>query len=196
MPACAHSDFLTGNRAFAGIRPVLNTMLIWALFQTAVFGQTVYGMYSKWADDLTEWIFYTGEDEGDLRILYMAPPDLSTWTFQSYSLSGQIGLKWRNDPSQWELRGNSILFARVKWPGDLRTWTIHTDNGQFDLSMKYGNVPFEWTLHIGRSGRVNIYMEVQGDPRSWHVEYDLLQEVDAELVLFAMFLAMYHSVPW
>jgi len=178
------------------VRSVFLAFLLLPLFSVSeLHGQLLYQVHTKWSDDFSEWLYYTNTGEGQLNVLYRVPPDFSSWQFMGDDLNGSIALKWRDDPFQWELRGQQTIFARVKWPGDIRAWNITSNEGSYELSMRYGNVPFEWVLHLGRQSKVHIFMEYEGDPRSWLIEYDTPLEVDPELVMMAAFLAIFHSMP-
>lgn len=169
------------------------------LFPVLLSAQILSGAATEWSDSFREWNLYTLEEEqeGELRLRWNTGDDWSEWNYNLGDHYGGIKIKWRNDPNEWEIRGeNVIVTARTLWSDNPREWRISGPNGrQFTLKCKYGNQVDEWLISDERYGYFGMYTSWEGDPRDWVVVDELYEEVTFPEKMAMVFIVLYHSTP-
>jgi hypothetical protein len=173
-------------------------LLILAAALPAAHSQTLIGWGARWSDSFAEWIIYTeieGE-EGELRQKWQLQDDWTDWQYRLGDASGNIRLKWRDNPNEWEARGGGhIATARTVWNNNFREWRITDGRHTFTLASRYGNVWDEWGLRTSSAGNFQMYTVWQGDPREWDIVDELAPEVSLPARLLMAFIVAYHSSP-
>jgi hypothetical protein len=161
--------------------------------------QVLTGAATKWNDSFREWSFYTldEEAEGELRLRWSTGDDWTDWNYYLEDRTGNIRIKWRDNPNEWEIRGeNVVVSARTLWNDDPREWRISGPKGrQFTFKSRYGNQLDEWQISDDRYGYFSIYTNWEGDPRDWVIVDELFEEVTLPEKMAMVFIAIYHSSP-
>ena len=90
-------------------------------------GQILNGIATKWSDTFSEWVLFVdidGEEvEGELRMRWPSRNDWTEWNYRLEEETGTIKLKWRDNPNEWELRGdNEVVTARTVYNNSFREW--------------------------------------------------------------------------
>lgn len=161
--------------------------------------QYLSGIATRWSDDFSEWIIYPEneeEEEGYLRMRWQNQRDWTIWDYSLGDWSGAIKLKWKNNPNEWEFRGNNeIVTARTLWNNNLLEWRITTRSGQYTLKSRYGNLLDEWQLRNSKNGTFRMYTNWEGDPRDWIIIDELDEAISLTTKIAMMFIVVYHSSP-
>ena len=174
-------------------------LLIWLVFlsiYSSLNAQTILYLQTKWSDDFSEWAFYDEEENqiGELRLRWPSQNDWSEWDFSFFDVNGQLKLKWKDDPNEWELRGNNeIVTARTLWKNNFREWRISTDNNSnLTLKSRYGNVIDQWET---RNRLFYIETDWEGDPRSWKIILEDAFDYSETALVALVFTSVFHSIP-
>lgn len=161
--------------------------------------QVLTGTATEWSDSFREWNLYTLDDaqNGELRLRWSTGDDWTEWNYRLDDHNGGIKIKWRNNPNEWEIRGeNVIVTARTLWNNDPREWRISGPDGrQFTLKCKFGNQTDEWSIADERFGYFGMYTTWEGDPRDWVIVDELFEEVTFPEKMAMVFIVLYHSTP-
>ncbi len=168
------------------------------LFPLSSHAQYLAGMGTKWSDSFTEWTIFTDEEgeEGELVMRWQSRGDWTEWDYRLGDVMGTFKLVWKNDPGQWELRGNGrTITARTVFPRDFREWRITDNTNTLTLRCRYTNNFDEWQLKEDRFGNFDIFTEWEGDPREWGINDELDETISLEMKLVAVFVAVITSSP-
>lgn len=178
---------------------ILPTLFFLFLSWITLPAQYLSGIATRWNDDFSEWIIFLENEEaeeGSLRMRWQNQRDWTVWDYRLGEWSGAIKLKWRQDPNQWEIRGNNeIVTARTLWNNNLLEWRITSGNNQFTLKSRYGNVLDEWEIRKSNQGQFSMYTNWEGDPREWIIVDDLDDTVSITTKIAMLFIVVYHSSP-
>ena len=173
--------------------------IIFCLFLSyqLVIAQEITGIGTVWSDDFREWVLLSEEEEvGNLEMRWKNQNDWSNWDFRIGELTGTIEQKWRNNPNEWELRGNNeIVSARTLVRGNFREWRITNNDIQLTLKTKYGNISDEWELRIKSYGNFEMLTVWEGDPREWVIIDKLNNKVPFNMKMAIFFVVIYSSTP-
>ncbi len=178
-------------------KPVIPFLLFLAIPLLAP-AQWITGMRTYYSDDFREWIIYTDDEEveGELAMRWKYQNDWSEWDYNIGDLSGTIRATFRNDPGQFEIRGDgNTVTARRLFSTDFREWRITDNNTSFIFKAKWGNSLNEWTTRDDKNGTFEMSTEWENDPRDWIIEDDMDEEVSLQAKVAMVFIAMYHSSP-
>jgi hypothetical protein len=187
------------------------------LFATlAISAQRLSSVRTQWSDSFAAWELYTfvpdttavdstaveeeleEEQVGTLQQRWLnVRDDWTEWDFTLADQSGTVKIKWKNDPSQWELRSfdGEVVTMQPVWRGDFSEWRVSNNEVTLDMKSRYTTQADEWLLSSTRHGTFNVYTLRRGDPRDWAVDDQLDDEVPATLKLALVFVAIYNSVP-
>lgn len=171
----------------------LSLMSTWS-----VGAQQLSGIATRWSDSFGEWIVFAEEEEepGELRLRWTNLDNWTEWEYRLGESTGQIRLKWNEDPNEWEIRGdNRIISARTLFKSDFREWRISDNDRQFTLSSRYGNTSDLWAIRDSDHGYFSIYTAWEGDPRDWIIEDELDPSIDLPMKMALIFIAIYQSLP-
>lgn len=164
-----------------------------------LFAQVLAGIGTEWSDSFREWNIYTLEENepGELRLRWSTGNDWTEWNYTLGEHFGSVRIKWRNNPNEWEIRGdNVIVTARTLWNNDPREWRISGPGSrQFTLKCRYGNQTDEWQISDDRYGIFQMYTNWEGDPRDWVIVDELFEEVTLAEKMAMAFIVLYHSTP-
>jgi hypothetical protein len=187
--------------------------LVWScLFLSQLHAQTISTVSTRWNDSFVEWDIYASEglDEpdsaeppeevlyGELRLRWLnVHDDFSEWTYELNGERGTIKQKWKNDPTQWELRTytGDVVTMRTSWSNDFSEWRVTNNSFSLVLGSRWKNRLDEWVTDDPNRGRFYIYTLRENDPRDWAVEDSLSEEVNEPMKMALIFLAIYHSTP-
>ena len=175
-------------------------LLVLGLFVLqSVDAQTIESFHSEWDDRFSEWniAFFDEEDAGSMSLKWRLRDDWTGWNFELLEKSGQIRLKWSDDPNLWELIcEGQVVTARSKRRNDFLERRVSDGNHQLTFWSRFRNDMSEWELRDTMTfGDFRIYMEWQGDPRDWIVIDETNGALSQEIRLMCSFLAIYHSIP-
>ena len=173
--------------------------LLFGCFALVTHAQILTGISSKWSDDFREWAIYTDIDDEDnaLEMTFQSPKDYTDWGLEIRETSGLMKLKWKDDPSQWELRmDNKIVSATRIFKDDPTGWRISDGTTSIDFKTRNGNDWNEWIGEDERYGVFYVYTAIEGDPRDWIIK-DLMVDpiVNLPLRTAMMFIAVINSIP-
>lgn len=172
--------------------------LLGLLLTVNLSAQILVGLSAKWSDDFSEWIILTDDEdiEGELNMTWQLQNDWSSFDYRIEEASGNIKMKWRENPNEWEVRGdNEIVTARTRWKDDPREWRI-TDNDQtIYLRSKWGNNANTWLITDDKYGYFEMYMYYKGDFREWVIIDELGGEISLPMKMTMVFLVMNNSTP-
>jgi len=160
--------------------------------------QYITGIFTKYSDSFTEWRLFTEneDEEGELNIRWQIQSDWTQWDYTLGSLFGTIKTKWRDNPEEWELRGNNtIVTARTIWKGDFREWRIKGSGHTLTLKSKWGNQLDEWELRDSKNGGFVMYNSYKRDPRDWVIIDEMDEDVSFEEKMMLTFIVVFHSSP-
>jgi hypothetical protein len=172
--------------------------IILFLLTTVSYTQEFIGMGTRWNDTFKEWILYTYDEgeEGELQLTWAFNDDWTSWQYSLLESNGTIKQKWKNNPNEWELRGdNFIVTARTVWPNNFSEWRISDDQCTFTLRSRYGNVFEEWESRDDECGQWRAYTTYEGDPRDWVIESEFSHDSAFQLSMMAAFITIFHSTP-
>lgn len=170
--------------------------------------QTLSGISTRWADSFAAWEIFgmdetdsTSTDEikiGELSQRWInTKDDWTEWDFKLYHLEGTIKLKWKNDPSMWELRtytGQIVTMKRL-WMNDNSEWRVTEGDVQAVFRSKYTTQPDQWEMRDDTYGRFTMKTYTQSDPRDWVIYDELKPEVTDAMRMAMIFLTVSNSSP-
>ena len=170
------------------------------------FAQTISTVSSRWGDSFVEWDIYSApasedEDEtlyGELKLRWLNfKDDFSEWTYELGDQRGTIRQKWKNDPTQWELRTyeGDIITMKAPWSNDLHEWRITDNTLSLTLKSRWTNQLDEWLVDDPQRGRFYLYTLHSGDPRDWAVEDKMNEEISEPMKMALIFLVIFHTTP-
>lgn len=161
----------------------------------ATNAQSWLDIRSVWDDSCHEWQIFSDSLEGKLEVVGFDAADIVRWNAEWDEYSADIQMKWRNDPSFWELNGGGYLItARQKWKRDKSEWSIICEGETFTWKSKYPRQYDEWFLLPAKQSQFAMYTEVEQDIRDWLIE-DYLPKDEKYIYLKMMlsFLAIINS---
>jgi hypothetical protein len=168
---------------------------------------------TRWNDSFVEWeIFVTppdappaeaGEDVeeeffGELKLRWLnMRDDFSEWDYEIGGVRGTIRQKWKDDPTQWELRSydGSVVSMRIAWPGDFTEWRVTDNTTTLTLKSRWTNQLDEWLVQDASLGKFYLYTLRARDPRDWAIEDDLDESVSESMRFALIFLTLANSAP-
>jgi hypothetical protein len=170
---------------------------------------TLSGISSKWSDSFVEWeIFgvtvsdsvYTDEAEkiGELKQRWSAiKDDWTEWDFTYNDQSGTIKLKWKNDPSLWELRTYSgqIVTMKRAWPNDYTEWRVTDNTVLLTHKSRYTSQLDQWSTRDNTHGNFIINTIYENDPHDWAIDDQLDEDVSEAMRMALVFLTVVYSSP-
>ncbi|MCC6281952.1 MAG: hypothetical protein IT262_15215 [Saprospiraceae bacterium] len=191
------------------IRPC--SLLLGLLLCQNLPAQVLSGVSSRWSDSFVEWEIFIqpeiarGEEEpppeeqyGELKLRWLnVRDDWSEWDFELGGGRGTIKQRWKEDPSQWELRTyeGDIVTMRTAWPGDFGEWRVTDNNVTLSLKSRWTNQFDEWLVQDASRGRFYLYTVRSQDPRDWVIEDELDETVSQPMRLALIFLTIYNASP-
>jgi hypothetical protein len=198
--------FLSGHRLIF-LRTVALVLFLGILL--ACPAQTISTVSTHWNDSFVEWELYTALDQGDaeeveeelfgeLKLRWLnIKDDFSEWTYELGGQRGTIRQKWKNDPTQWELRTyeGDIITMKAPWSNDASEWRITDNSLSITLKSRWTNQFDEWLVEDPNRGRFYMYTLRSGDPRDWAVEDKMTEEISAPMKMALIFLVIFQSSP-
>lgn len=138
------------------------------------------------------------EQYGELKQRWLnVREDWTEWDFELGGGRGTIKQRWKDDPSQWELRTfeGDIITMRTAWPGDFSEWRVTDNTVTLSLKSRWTNQFDEWLVQDSNRGRFYMYTLRRQDPRDWSIEDDLDETVSDPMRLALIFLTIYNASP-
>jgi hypothetical protein len=183
--------------------------------------QTLSSVSTRWSDSFVEWEVYavmpqdsteTDEDEdgeedsetpteelyGEFKLRWLAiRDDWTEWDFELGEQRGTIRQKWKDDPTQWELRTYSgdVVTMRTMWTNDLTEWRVTDNSMTLNLKSKWKNQFDEWLVDDPTRGIFYMYTYSERDPRDWAIEDSLSSDVSEPMKLALVFLTVFCASP-
>lgn len=177
--------------------------------------QTLSGISARWSDSFVEWELFASvadstqaEDDdseppdeelyGEMKLRWLDLRD--DWTEWDYNLGderGTIKMKWKDDPTQWELRtyDGAVVTMRAAWNNDFTEWRVTDNSVSLTLRSRWTNQLDEWQVTDSSRGAFYMYTVYRGDPRDWTIEDGLDESVSQHMKLALVFLSVFHSTP-
>ena len=199
---------------------LLVVLLLAAAHAALLPAQTLSSVSTRWGDSFVEWDIYafdlsdTSEeeagsdedaaDESDERVIggmqlrwLNVRDDWSEWDFELGEQRGTIKMKWKDDPTHWELRtyDGDVVTMRAAWANDPSQWRITNNSNTLTLRSRWTNQIDEWYVDDRTYGRLGIHTFRRGDPRDWAVEDELTDDISPAMKLAMVFVVIFHSVP-
>ena len=174
------------------------TTILFHILCFTIHAQILTGLGARWNDDFSEWLIFTDEEdlEGTLNMTWQAQNDWTSFDYRIGEASGAIKIKWRNNPNEWETRGEGkIITGRTRWKDDFREWRITDNNITLLLRSKWANNPNAWLLSNENYGYFEMYMHYRDDFREWVIIDELDSEVSLPMKMMLVFLVMNNSTP-
>lgn len=177
--------------------------------------QTLSSISARWSDSFVEWELYVAapsaepaeEDDGEapdeelygelkLRWLNLRE-NWTDWEFNLGDERGTIRMKWKDDPSQWELRtySGAVVTMRASWNNDPTEWRVTDNNFSLTLRSRWSNQFDEWLVQDNNRGTFYLYTMTEGDPRDWAIDDRLDASVSQPMKMALIFLTIFHSTP-
>lgn len=183
--------------------------------------QTLSSVSTRWSDSFVEWEIYAvmpqdstetdegeeGEEDsetpteelyGEFKLRWLAiRDDWTEWDFELGEQRGTIRQKWKDDPTQWELRtyNNDVVTMRTMWTNDLTEWRVTDNSTTLNLKSKWKNQFDEWLVDDPTRGVFYMYTYSERDPRDWAIEDSLSSEVSEPMKLALIFLTVFCASP-
>ncbi len=187
--------------------------ITWALISLPA--QTLSGISTRWSDSFVEWELFafvqdtTQQEEddseapdeesvGELKLRWLTlRDDWSEWDYQLGDERGTIKMKWKDDPTHWELRSydGAVVTMRTAWNNDLTEWRVTDNSLSLTLRSRWTNQFDEWLVQDPARGTFQLYTMRTGDPRDWGIEDGLDGSVSRQMKLALVFLTVFQSTP-
>ena len=180
------------------MKKIFLILLVMLFNFSIVSAQILMGLSARWNDDFSEWVILTDDEdiEGELNMTWRMQNDWSSFDYRIAEGAGNIKIKWRDNPNEWETRGdNEIITARTRWKDDPREWRITDNDKTFLLKSKWGNNPNVWQITNEEYGYFEMYMNYRDDFREWVIVDELGEDVPLAMKMTMVFLVMYNSTP-
>jgi len=166
------------------------------------------GMSTRWNDSFVEWEMFCftqdtaalEEEErcGSLQLRWLnLRDDWSEWDYELDGARGNIRQKWKDDPTEWELRTftGEVVTMRASWRNDLSQWRITNNSLSLNFRTRWSNQLNEWRTEDHTHGDFSIHTRFRNDPRDWIIEDDLREEIPQTMKIALLFLAIFHGSP-
>lgn len=190
---------------------MIKTALLTILCCGTMAAQTVSTVSSRWSNSFVEWDIYSStgvesDDEetpqeelyGEMKLRWLnVSDDFSEWTYELGGKRGTIRRKWKNDPTQWELRTyeGDVITMRSTWPNDFSEWRVTDNTISLNLHSRWKTQLDEWLVEDSEHGTFYIYTLKEGDPRDWAIEDKMDENVSEPMKMSLIFLAIFNSTP-
>jgi hypothetical protein len=173
------------------------------------YAQTISTVSTRWNDSFVEWeIFSTVKSEdseeseetlyGELKLRWLnVKDDYGEWIYELGDQRGTIRQKWKNDPTQWELRtyNGDVITMKAPWSNDLSEWRVTDNTLSLTLKSRWTNQLDEWLVEDPKRGRLYLYTLHSRDPRDWAVEDNLNEEISEPMKMALIFLVIFQRSP-
>lgn len=176
--------------------------------------QVISGVSTQWSDSFVAWDLFseeiiepatdstTAEVEeykmGEIKQRWIdVKEDWTDWDMNIDGRQGTIKMKWKNDPTYWELRtfDGDIISMKTIWPGDYTQWRVSNGDFSLDLKSRFTSDFGEWNVNDSKRGKYTISVQYTNDPRDWIVTDELEEEVPVAMKAAMIFLVICHSSP-
>jgi len=149
--------------------------------------------------DFHEFTIHTSDEDVEGSLLapwFLLNGDLTDWDYRVGEEFGKIKLKWKQNPNEWELRGDgNIVTIRTLFPNDFTQWKIDDGDISVVIKTKYANIPEEWLLRQADYGEYFIYTEWEGDPNVWTIEDFMDEDLSIHFRMAMAFAVVYNGTP-
>lgn len=197
----------------------MRLMILFALACQAasLAAQTLSSISTRWSDSFVEWELYAvvpqdtaradpEEDSeepdetlyGELKLRWLnVSDDFSEWDYEIGDERGTIRQKWKDDPSQWELRsyGGTVVSMRTAWSNDFNEWRVTDNSITLNLRSRWTNQFDEWLVDDPTRGQFYMYTMLERDPRDWAIEDSLDDSVSESMKMALIFLTVFNGSP-
>jgi hypothetical protein len=177
-------------------------------------GQRVSSVSTRWSDSFVEWEIFApvpdtmrdddleeAPDEeriGEFKLRWLnVRDDWSEWDYEIGDQRGTIRMKWKDDPTQWELRAydGAIVSMRAAWANDPTQWRITDNDVALSLRSRWTNQLDEWMVEDNQHGTFYMYTFQEMDPRDWAIDDRLSERISPAMRLAMIFIVIFHSTP-
>jgi hypothetical protein len=203
----------------------LKTGLFCLFFVQNAAAQALSGISTRWNDSFAAWEVFvrvpSGEaaellpDSSSAEMAEEAPvfeeelyatlqlrwldvrEDWSEWDFELAGSRGTIRQRWKDDPSQWELRSyaGDVITMKTAWNNDFSEWRVTDNNLSLTLKSRWTNQFDEWLVQDPNRGSFYLYTLRRQDPRDWAIDDRLSEAVSEPMKLALIFLTVFHASP-
>lgn len=170
--------------------------------------QVLHTISTRWNDSFVEWELFSlptqdaEETEeyksGEIKQRWLQiREDWSEWEFETDSMRGTIRAKWKDNPSEWELRtyDGDIITLRPVFPRDFTQWRVTDNTIALEIKSKYTSQLDEWLVQDSGHGTFYMYTLRARDPRDWAIEDHLDEKVGYATKLALIFITVYCASP-
>ena len=180
--------------------------------------QNLTSVSTRWSDSFVEWEIYAampqdttnsaGSEEdsepaeeelyGELKLRWLnVRDDFSEWDYELGGERGTIRQKWKDDPTQWEVRSyeGNIVSIRSMWSNDLTEWRVTDNSITLNLKSRWKNQFDEWLVDDSTYGRFYLYTYTERDPRDWAIEDSLDDSISNSMKMALIFLTVFNGSP-
>jgi hypothetical protein len=171
----------------------LSLLLLLFLLGGDTTAQVLGGIYSRYDNDLSEWIVVDdeGREIGHLRMRFPLHNDITLWGYRVGDQTGEIRARWRDNFREWEVHGDGeIITMRQVWRDVPTEWRL-TDDKDITLSWitRWANTPGDWEMREkDLYGRFEQFMAWENDPRDWVIIDDLDPDIPLPMRMGMVFL--------
>lgn len=179
-------------------------------------GQKLSSISTRWNNSFVEWELYTSiprdstlepeevddapdeELQGEMKHRWLnVRDDWSEWDYQLGEEQGTIKVKWKDLPTQWELRSydGNVITMRTAWGNDYTEWRVTDNDVTLILRSKWKSQLDEWLVDDNAHGRFYLYTLRDRDPRDWAIEDKLGPEISQSMKIALAFLTVFNSAP-
>jgi len=194
------------------VKKLVLVILVFLCSPKVAQSQHMSGIASKWSDSFVAWEIFglenVSEDSteaqweeftmGSLQQRWLdVREDWTEWDFSLFEREGTIKIKWKTDPSQWELRtfDGSIITMKTVWRDDFTEWRVTDGTVSLDFKSRYTSDLGEWFAKDREGNRFAVTVTYPNDPRDWTITDELPESVSAEMKLAMVFVVLYHATP-
>lgn len=177
---------------------ILLSFFVFCSLVLTVQSQPIGYMATRFSDSFMEWDVLDDEESvaGELVLRWPLQEDWTVWDYEVGDHSGFIKQKFKDDPSQWEVRGDgTVVTARTIWNNDFSEWRVTNNDITLTLYSRYSNNAEEWLIREENLGGFYMYTVYEGDPRDWKIESALSEEVPVTMQMALIFLVLFHATP-
>lgn len=178
------------------------------LFIQPASAQVITSISTQYSDSFVAWDLFAldtlnGAEPpeeiavGILQLRWLeVKEDWTEWDFEVGNRKGTIRLKWKNDPSEWELRtfDGKIVTMKTIWKGNLTQWRITDNSSTYTYRSRYTNDLSSWNCNSSY-GTFDMEVWNSSDPRDWQILDQMSESVDLSIKMAMVFLTTYYSSP-
>lgn len=161
-----------------------------------MFGQEIFFLSSRWDHELSDWIILdsTESEIGNITYAGIFKDPFQTWNLRLGEYSGNIKLRWKDSPNEWDLwAGNELVSFKPVWQQSFDQWNFNFNGKNYNLKLSNVHSNLSWELS-NNSGKMyaKIQTDFEFDIRDWTIYY--FDDIpDRSLILSCLFVVLRYS---